>query len=69
MCKICVDWEKGKMTGQEAMRAIGEMIGTGNETNQHYFDLAEKVIDKEVPLDSSDSELDEEWERKQRGGY
>lgn len=68
MCKICIDWEKGKMTSQEAINAIGEMIGTGDEKPQHYVDLASKIMDKEVSSGSDqDAELDEEWERKKGG--
>jgi hypothetical protein len=67
MCKICVDWEKGKMTSKEAMRAIGEVIGTveGDE-NEHFIRLAEKIVNKEVPFKDADAELDGEWE-KNRG--
>lgn len=67
MCKICIDWEKGKMTSQEAMNAIGEMINTNGEP-QHYVDLATRIIDKEVSSGSDqDAELDAEWERKKGG--
>jgi hypothetical protein len=50
MCQVCTDWEKGKMTNQEALKALGEMIESDKSTNDevtHYFDLEDKILDKE----------------------
>jgi hypothetical protein len=70
MCKICVEWEKGKMTSKEALRAAGEIIGSTNEAAAtHAASVVEKILRKEVPEPESDEEIDEEWERKNRGGY
>lgn len=57
MCVVCVDWEKGKMTSEEALRALGEIItanGEDNKENQHYWDTADKILDKEVPSGDTD---------------
>jgi hypothetical protein len=69
MCIICLDWEKGKMTSKEAMAAIKEVIGNADlNKTEHLVRLAEKIIDKDVsPGTAQDSELDAEWERKNRG--
>ena len=69
MCKICIDWEKGKMTSKEALRAAGEiMYGTNEENAMHAAEVVEKVMSKEVPSGSEqDSELDEEYERNKGG--
>lgn len=69
MCKICVDWEKGKMTSKEAMGAIREVIGPASgEDNEHYIKLAGKIMDKEVSSGTEqDSELDAEYERSKGG--
>jgi hypothetical protein len=67
MCQICVDWEKGKMTSKEALRAAGEiMYGTNEKNAQHAAEVVEKIMAKEVPQSSSNADLDEEWE-KNRG--
>lgn len=68
MCIICAEWEKGKMTAKEAMGAIRETISV--ENFEHLTNLTNRIIKKEVPdLKESDAEMDEEWERKNRGGY
>lgn len=69
MCKICIDWEKGKMTSKEALRAAGEiMYGTNEENAQHAADVVEKIMTKEVPSGSEqDAELDAEYERNKGG--
>ena len=48
MCLACDDWRKGKMTDQEALRALGEMILFGDESkeNQHLIDVYEEVQSK-----------------------
>jgi hypothetical protein len=68
MCIICKEWEKGKMTSKEALRAAGEiMYGTNEKDAKHAADLIEKIMVKEVPESQSDPEMDAEWE-KSRGG-
>jgi hypothetical protein len=70
MCIICKDWEKGKMTNREALRAIGEVGMSDPSQVAHLLELSDKIISKEVPDPSnSNAELDEEWERKNRGSY
>lgn len=51
MCIVCTDWLKGKMTNKEALNAIGEMFETSTEEeSKHYFEVVEKILDKEVPF-------------------
>jgi hypothetical protein len=57
MCQICVDWAKGKMTSKEAYRALGElMLGNSERSkeNDHYFEVSEKIMAKEVPFTPDD---------------
>lgn len=52
MCNICSDWEKGKMTSAEALRALGEMIDISADQKKpdyHYYEVVDKILDKEVP--------------------
>lgn len=68
MCIICKEWEKGKMTSKEALRAAGEiMYGTNEKDAKHAADVVEKIMAKEVPSGAEqDTELDAEFERKNR---
>jgi len=53
MCVVCTDWIKGKMTSQEALRALGEMINSNDKKdgkNSHYFEVVDKIMEKEVPF-------------------
>jgi hypothetical protein len=45
MCIVCKDWLKGKMTPQEAIGALGEMIKPkdNSEENEHMKDLKERI--------------------------
>lgn len=63
MCVVCKDWEKGKLTNKEALDAIGELASTSDDKIQteHYLDVADKIMDKEVPLADADAELDRSW--------
>jgi hypothetical protein len=62
MCIVCTEWEKGKLTSKEALRNLGEMIGTGTEKEkEHFFKVSEKILDKEVPLADADEDLDQKW--------
>jgi hypothetical protein len=68
-CIICLEWGKGKMTSREAMGAISETIGNADtEKTKHLIELSGKIMDKDVsPGTDQNAELDEEWERKNRG--
>lgn len=63
MCVVCLDWEKGKLTSKEALRNLGEMIQSSSKEEEavHYFEVVEKIMDKEVPEVSSDGDLDKKW--------
>ena len=57
MCIVCVEWEKKKMTSEEALRALGEMIvspGNTQEQIAHFWDISDKIVDKEIPLEDDD---------------
>jgi len=57
MCIICKDWQLGKLTSKEALRNLGEMIeGAENIEKNHYFKIAEEILDKEVPLADNEEE-------------
>ena len=60
MCLVCKDWQLGKLTNKEALRAIGEMVDSG-ENKEHLMRLAEKILDKEVPMGDDDGELNKSW--------
>ena len=67
MCRICVEWEKEKMTNKEALNAIGELLADSDEeTKTHLFELVNRVIDEEELADDSNtisfSDLDEDDE-------
>jgi len=64
MCIICTEWEKGKLTDKEAMAAVGEMIANAEDGADHYFELANKIVEKSVPPDNIDEEMDESWWRE-----
>lgn len=62
MCIICTEWQKQKMTSQEAYRAIGEfMISADEKQVAHLMDLSEKIINQEVPNVAKDDEADHAW--------
>lgn len=64
MCKVCIQWEKGKLTDKEAIRTSGEMIQSfenDEETVQHYWDLVNKILDKSTGTNDSNQEMDETW--------
>jgi hypothetical protein len=63
MCRICVEWELGKLTSEESMNAIAEILNYSEDNEQltHMTEVVDKILDKECP-DSSPLEfiLDEE---------
>ena len=69
MCMICKDWELGKLTSKEALRNLGEVMAEATKAGRaHYDDVVEKILNKEVPLDESDEELDKSWHEETHGG-
>lgn len=62
MCKICSDWEKGKLTAKDAMRNIGEVISSASKKDaKHLMDLSDRILDKDIPLKETDPVQDENW--------
>ena len=63
MCKVCVEWEAGKLTNKEALNALGEMIKSTEDEkkSKHYYSVVDKVLDKEVPMADTNEELDKKW--------
>lgn len=69
MCRICVEWELGKLTTKEAFRNLGELINSTDdeETKDHLFDLSNKLLDEEVPYEERDQELEGQWYKELKG--
>lgn len=63
MCLVCKSWEMGKLTSKEAMNAIGELLNTSDDEAQrtHMFEVAEKILDSEMPEPTVDGALDRLW--------
>ena len=59
-CFLCIEWEKQKLTSEEAFRAIGEIIHTSKDQTQidHIKELSERIISREVPVVESNEEAD-----------
>lgn len=69
MCIVCRDWQAGKLTSKEALGALGELINSSKkEDKEHYFEVSEKILDKEVPVTEDDSELDKSWYEETHDG-
>lgn len=69
MCIVCRDWEAGKLTSKEALQNLGELIQAAKEDEkEHYFEVSEKILDKEVPLSETDEELDQTWHEETHDG-
>lgn len=49
MCILCKEWEKGKMTIQEGLDNIGELLQNNADAKEraHLFDLADRILDEE----------------------
>lgn len=54
MCIICVEFELGKLTPREAVRAMGEFKNTGAITEEHADELAEKIEEEYNKGDSKE---------------
>lgn len=66
MCIICKEWMAGKLTSKEALSNLGELIGLKSESDRnpkikHYYSVIDKILDKEVPMNDNDEELDKRW--------
>ena len=48
MCLVCKEWQAGKLTSKEALDALGELIDTDINGKEHYFEVADKILDKEI---------------------
>jgi hypothetical protein len=49
MCIVCLDWQKGKLTLEEAWRNLNEIAWDGfnsEEERLHYLEVAEKLAEK-----------------------
>jgi hypothetical protein len=57
-CIVCLEFEKGKLTSKEALSNLGEMINDNStkEEIEHYFEAANKIMDKEIPFEEWDSQ-------------
>lgn len=66
MCVVCKEWELGKLNSREAMKNLSELIGMRGEADRdpkvrHYYEAIDKIIDKEVPFNEEDQELNKSW--------
>lgn len=62
MCKVCVEWEAGKLTNKEALDSLGTLIKSSKRKESlHYLSVVDKILDKEVPMSDTDEELDRKW--------
>lgn len=46
MCQVCMEWQKGKLTGPEAIRAIGELQLEEADADHLYY-LMREIAEKE----------------------
>lgn len=69
MCKICVEWELGRLSSKEAMNAIGEilMISEDEKEIDHMTSIVDKILFKEMPVSEQNSELEEKWWKDTHG--
>lgn len=61
MCKICVAWEKKKITSKEAFGSINKAMKANLYPMGHLQELSEKIISAEVPMGEVDAEADALW--------
>ncbi len=54
MCVVCIEWEKGKMTSREALRALGEL----RLKPEHLEVVVEKILQKEAPMTERDDNIE-----------
>lgn len=69
MCIVCKEWKLGKITNEEALRNIGEMIGSekNEKKKEHYWAVSDAVLDKEMNNKDPDPELDKQWAEENYG--
>ena len=72
MCLICVQWNAGRLTNKEALRNLGEALTAATSNDEygnveHLLDLSNRIIDREVPFEEIDSEVDSLWDEQTRG--
>lgn len=65
MCKICVEWQNGKLTTIEAARNLGEMW----DGSQHQIELVKRILDENGELDVVFNEYEEINIRKNGQNY
>ena len=63
ICIVCKDWQKGKLTAKEALKNLGEMINSEDDSS-HYYEVVEKILDEEVPMSEKNEELDKKWQER-----
>ena len=63
MCHLCEAWEKGEITSEAALKVAGEIMKI-----EDIHHLAEKILEKEVPVKTRDLELDETWWQEMHKG-
>lgn len=59
MCRICVEWEMGKLTTTDAMRNLGESLAVATDADdfkgvEHLIELSDRLIDADVPFAERD---------------
>ena len=50
MCMVCIDYEKGKMTFKEALKALGELTVSNKDDfskKEHFMEAAERIMEME----------------------
>lgn len=57
MCMICVEFQKQRMTTDEARRALGEMIG--DLESDHVREVERMIAEAENPPESRDDESED----------
>ena len=68
MCVVCKEWEAGKLTSEEALKNLGELMSSDKKKSAHYEEVVEKILDKEVPVNDPDEELDQSWHEETHDG-
>jgi hypothetical protein len=61
MCIICAEWEKGKMTAKEALRAIGETMNSDPKQIGHLTELSDRIMDQEVPMNNRNEQAEKDF--------
>lgn len=69
MCIVCKEWMMGKLTNQEALTNVGELIGSekNEKKKAHYWKVSDAILDKEMNNKEPDPELDKQWSEEMYG--